>query len=98
MNEAKKLLSDSPTDSFFFKVGQKRAFGLIMAAFKAYNNIADFMASTGDVVEWFDNINGFMESGGTEGGDQITTESLEELKNEIKSLAEDVESKHFMLL
>lgn len=75
-----------------FKVGQKRFLGAILAAFTVFNNIADFMGRANNVVGWFDNINRFMGSGGKEGGDQITTEKLEEIKKEIQSLAEDVKS------
>ena len=63
-----------------------------MAAFTAFNNIADFMGRANNVVGWFDNINRFMGSGGTEGEDQITTEHLEEIKTEIQNLADQVES------
>lgn len=55
-----------------FQVGHKRVFGIILAAFTAFNNIADFMGRCNNVVGWFDNTNRFMGTGGSEGGNQVT--------------------------
>ena len=47
-----------------FQVGHKRVFGIILAAFTAFNNITDFMGRCSNVVGWFDNINRCMSTGG----------------------------------
>lgn len=73
-----------------FKVGHKRVFGVIMAAFTAFNNIADFMGRCNNVVGWFDNINRFMGTGGSQGGSQITLEHLNDIKQQIEGLADQV--------
>lgn len=73
-----------------FQVGHKRVFGIILAAFTAFNNIADFMGRCNNVVGWFDNINRFMGTGGSEGGNQVTVQHLDEIKQQIEGLAEQV--------
>ncbi|PFX28976.1 hypothetical protein AWC38_SpisGene6250 [Stylophora pistillata] len=72
------------------KVGHKRVFGVIMAAFTVFNNIADFMGRCNNVVGWFDNINRFMGTGVFEGGSQITVEHLNKIKQQIEGLADQV--------
>ncbi|KAL9964338.1 hypothetical protein ACROYT_G027967 [Oculina patagonica] len=49
------------------------------------------MGRANNVVGWFDNINRFMGSGGTEGADQVTSEHLDEIKQQIENLADQVE-------
>lgn len=61
-----------------------------MAAFTAFNSIADFMGRCNNVVGWFDNINRFMGSGGNEGENQVTKQLLESIKKDIKNLAKNV--------
>lgn len=51
------------------------------------------MGRANNVVGWFDNINRFMGSGGTEGGNQVTPEHLDEIKRQIENLADEVKSK-----
>ena len=79
--------------SLFFQVGQKRFIGGIMAAFTLFNNVADFMGRVNNVVGWFDNIDRFMGSGGTQSESQINVEQINELKTRLDGLATDVESK-----
>ncbi|KAL9964336.1 hypothetical protein ACROYT_G027964 [Oculina patagonica] len=74
------------------EAGQKRAFPAILAAFTVFSNIADFMGQANNVVGWFDNINRFMGSGGTEGADQVTPEHLDEIKRQIENVADEVKS------
>lgn len=62
-----------------------------MAAFTAFNNIADFMGRCNNVKGWFDNINGFMGSGGDQGESQVTTQLLDTIKKDIENLATTVE-------
>ena len=45
-----------------FQARHKRVFGMILAAFTAFNDIADFMGRANDVMGWFDSINRFMGS------------------------------------
>lgn len=81
-----------------FQAGQKRVFfGLIRDAYEVFKIVADFMGRTNNVVGWFDNINRFMGSGGTEGQNQINPEYLDEIKQQIEGLADDVESKQCIL-
>lgn len=86
-----------PNSLIIFQAGQKRVFGVILAAFTAFNNIADFMGRANNVVGWFDNINRFMGSGGTEAQNQVTPEFLDEIKQQIEGLADDVKSKPCIL-
>lgn len=79
--------------SLFFQVGHKRFIGGIMAAFTLFNNVADFMGRVNNVVGWFDNIDRFMGSGGTQSESQINVEQINELKTRLDGLATDVESK-----
>lgn len=75
------------------QAGQKRVFfGLIQDAYKVFEIVADFMGRTNNVVGWFDNINRFMGSGGTEGQNQITPEHLDKIKQQIEGLADDVKN------
>jgi len=46
-----------------------------------------------NVVGWFDNIDRFMGSGGTESESQVNVEQINELKTRLDGLATDVESK-----
>ena len=64
-----------------------------MAAFTLFNNLADFMGRVNNVVGWFDNIDRFMGSGGTQSESQINVEQINELKTRLDGLATDVESK-----
>ena len=64
-----------------------------MAAFTLFNNVADFMGRVNNVVGWFDNIDRFMGSGGTQSESQINVEQINELKTRLDGLATDVESK-----
>jgi len=73
------------------QVGHKRVFGVILAAFTAFNNIADFMGRCNNVVGWFDNINRFMGSGGSQGESQVTSQLLDKIKQDIENLATNVE-------
>lgn len=74
------------------KVGQKRFIGGIMAAFTLFNNLADFKGRVNNVVGWFDNIDRFMGSGGTQSESQINVEQINELKTRLADLATDVEN------
>ena len=60
---------------------------MIMAAFTAFNTIADFMGRCNNVVGWFDNINRFMGTGGSQGSDGVSTEHLQRIENQIRDLA-----------
>ena len=64
-----------------------------MAAFTLFNNLADFMGRVNNVVGWFDNIDRFMGSGGTQSESQVNVEEINELKTRLDGLATDVESK-----
>ena len=64
-----------------------------MAAFTLFNNLADFVGRVNNVVGWFDNIDRFMGSGGTQSESQINVEQINELKTRLDGLATDVESK-----
>ena len=64
-----------------------------MAAFTLFNNLADFVGRVNNVVGWFDNIDSFMGSGGTQSESQINVEQINELKTRLDDLATDVESK-----
>ena len=64
-----------------------------MAAFTLFNNLADFVGRVNNVVGWFDNIDSFMGSGGTQSESQINVEQINELKTRLADLATDVESK-----
>ena len=64
-----------------------------MAAFTLFNNLADFMGRVNNVVGWFDNIDRFMGSGGTQSESQVNVEQINELKTRLDGLATDVESK-----
>ena len=64
-----------------------------MAAFTLFNNLADFMGRVNNVVGWFDNIDRFMETGGTESESQVNVEHVNALKSQLNTLASDVESK-----
>lgn len=64
-----------------------------MAAFTLFNNLADFMGRANNVVGWFDNIDRFMGSGGTQSESQVNVEQINELKTRLDDLATDVESK-----
>ena len=64
-----------------------------MAAFTLFNNLADFMGRVNNVVGWFDNIDRFMGSGGTQSESQIKVEQINELKTGLDDLATDVECK-----
>ena len=64
---------------------------MILAAFTAFNNIADFMGRCNNVVGWFDNINRFMGSGGSQGESQVTSQLLDKIKQDIENLATNVE-------
>lgn len=68
-----------------------------MTAFEVYTKLSDFMGSTGNIVGWFDNINRFMESGGTQNSDQITTKNIDAVRDDIKNLAEEVDGKNILL-
>ena len=70
-------------------------FGVILAAFTVFNNIADFMGRCNNVVGWFDNINRFMGTGGSEGGNQVTFQHLDEIKQQIEGLAEQVNGEYY---
>ena len=64
-----------------------------MAAFTLFNNLADFIGRVNNVVGWFDNIDRFMGSGGTQSESQVNVEEINELKTRLDGLATDVESK-----
>ena len=64
-----------------------------MAAFTLFNNLADFMGRVNNVVGWFDNIDRFMGSGGTQSESQVNVKQINELKTRLDGLATDVESK-----
>ena len=64
-----------------------------MVAFTLFNNLADFMGRVNNVVGWFDNIDRFMGSGGTQSESQINVEQINELTTRLDDLATDVESK-----
>ena len=64
-----------------------------MAAFTLFNNLADFIGRVNNVVGWFDNIDRFMGSGGTQSESQVNVEQINELKTRLDGLATDVESK-----
>lgn len=51
------------------------------------------MGRVNNVVGWFDNIDRFMGSGGTESESQVNVEQINELKTRLDGLATDVESK-----
>ena len=51
------------------------------------------MERVNNVVGWFDNIDRFMGSGGTESESQVNVEHINELKTRLDGLATDVESK-----
>lgn len=51
------------------------------------------MGRVNNVVGWFDNIDRFMGSGGTESESQGNVEHISELKTRLDGLATDVESK-----
>ena len=78
---------------FFFQVGHKRFIGGIIAAFTLFNDLADFMGRVNNVVGWFDNIDRFMGSGGTESESEVNVAEINELKTRLDGLATDVESK-----
>ena len=49
------------------------------------------MGRCNNVKGWFDNINGFMGSGGDQGESQVTTQLLDTIKKDIENLATTVE-------
>ena len=51
------------------------------------------MGRVNNVVSWFDNIDRFMGSGGTQSESKINVEEINELKTRLDGLATDVESK-----
>ena len=51
------------------------------------------MGRVNNVVSWFDNIDRFMGTGGTESESQVNVEQINELKTRLDGLAMDVESK-----
>lgn len=70
-------------------------FGIIRDVFTVFNYIADFMGRCNNVVGWFDNINRFMGTGGSEGGNQVTVQHLDEIKQQIEGLAEQVNGEYY---
>ncbi|CAH3150409.1 unnamed protein product [Pocillopora meandrina] len=74
------------------KVGHKRFIGGIIAAFTLFNDLADFMGRVNNVVGWFDNIDRFMGSGGTESESEVNVAEINELKTRLDGLATDVEN------
>ena len=56
------------------------------------------MGRVNNVVGWFDNIDRFMGSGGTEAESQINVEQINELKTTLQCLATDVESKTELIM
>ena len=91
-SELFSFFSPSNPFSLFFQVGDKRVIGII-TIFTLFSNLADFMGRVNNVVGWFDNIDRFMDSGGTESESQINVEQINELKTTLECLATDVESK-----
>ena len=82
------------SDSLFhFQVGNKRFITGVMAAFSLFNNLADFMGRVNNVVGWFDNIDRFMETGGTESESQVNADQITELTTMLEGLAGEIESK-----
>jgi len=64
-----------------------------LAAFSAFSKIADFLGRCNNVVGWFDNINRFMGTGGSQGESQVTVQFLESIKEDIENLADDVKGR-----